>query len=462
MKKILQALVTLLLLTAPHNADAIDKSRLYLVGDAAPCGWNNLTCEEMTPTGDGRFTWEGHLTAGQFRFLSKTGDWGESWFAVPEGDYDYSEGGGSPLRDGMTKPITTDGTGNRLLKVTEAGDYRIVADLGRETVTLYKVRIYLIGNATSAGWEADAPVPVWPPVNGNGESSWTGCLMEGELKFLERPGSWEPCFTASRSGEAFPVNGSATITRHEGYDDKKFKVTHGGTYTITFSERLDKLRSTFRSGGRGYAFHLNPGTYLMAADMSTMQLHTAPLPGRLYIGTCGNDCQELNPVPGEPGRFSGEVTVQSGTDYHLCYKPEKFDACRLSPSGRLTLTSGMLTGNITPAADDGAYRFECSGEWELNVDFLNLAQGESTAYPSHPTMGARLIKTGISDAARADRFESPSVAVSGRTIIITGATYRTIIHTVAGTTVSTGARATVSPGVYIVMADSIVKKVIVK
>lgn len=464
MKTNLNLLLTLLLFLCALPARGVDKSNLYLVGDAAPCGWNNMICEPMSALGDGRFTWEGHLKAGQFRFLSRTGEWGESWFAVPDGDYDYSDGGGSPLWTGWTKSLTEDGNGNRLFKIMQDGDYRMVVDLGKLTVSIYKVRIYLIGDATSAGWNVNAPVPVWPPVEPGVDFTWTGTLIEGELKFLENPGSWEPCFTATDPGELLRTDDYQPIIRRDGYDDNKFKVPRGGTYTITFSDRLDMIYTSCAPDHTGYAFKLEPGIYIMAADMDGKTLHTAPLPSRLYIGTSAGDCHELEAVAGEPGRFSGRLNMYAGADYYLCYNPADFEASKLTPGRDLTFKDGARTYAVTPAGA-GAYRFDTTGEWRIDVDCVNASQYGGKTYPTAPSMEVSLLRTGIPTGAEVvvTGADAPRVIVSGRTINVYDAEDCDVrVYSVAGRLVGSGAAVTVSPGVYLLKAGAYVEKVIVK
>lgn len=74
MKKILLIFVVLLSLTASM---AQDYSKVYMIGGATSAGWDLASAVGMSPvTGkEGVFTWEGHLTKSEFKFISNT-----SWY----------------------------------------------------------------------------------------------------------------------------------------------------------------------------------------------------------------------------------------------------------------------------------------------------------------------------------------------------------------------------------------------
>jgi hypothetical protein len=57
-------------------------TRLWVVGDATPNGWNidNPTEMQVDPADPNVFTYTGALTVGEFKIPVATGDWGTDYF----------------------------------------------------------------------------------------------------------------------------------------------------------------------------------------------------------------------------------------------------------------------------------------------------------------------------------------------------------------------------------------------
>jgi hypothetical protein len=62
-------------------------STLYLVGDATPNGWDAGHATEMKRTDNGKFTWEGNLNVGSFKFLTTLGEWIPSYNKDIDGSF---------------------------------------------------------------------------------------------------------------------------------------------------------------------------------------------------------------------------------------------------------------------------------------------------------------------------------------------------------------------------------------
>lgn len=92
--------------------------------------------------------------------------------------------------------------------------------------------LYLIGDATSAGWSLDDAVQMTETSSNVFE--WTGDLKIGELKFLKQKDAWVPSFGPVTVDEPM-VEGTVDLqfreTEGDG-TDHKFKVTACGWYTL--------------------------------------------------------------------------------------------------------------------------------------------------------------------------------------------------------------------------------------
>lgn len=125
-------------------------TEMYLVGDAAPGGWNLDDAEPMTAVDDTLFTWTGNLKVGELKFsCDKQSDWNGAWFmpvkssSVPTGEkeailfvdkhedsitrYQYAQSADVVVSDIDIK-----------WSITEAGKYTITLDQLHECVTIVK------------------------------------------------------------------------------------------------------------------------------------------------------------------------------------------------------------------------------------------------------------------------------------------------------------------------------------
>ena len=97
---------------------------------------------------------------------------------------------------------------------------------------VFATDLYLIGDATSAGWSLEnAPMMTEKETN---VFEWTGDLKIGELKFLRQNDAWIPSYGPVTVDEPM-VEGTVGLqfreTDEEG-TDHKFKVTACGWYTL--------------------------------------------------------------------------------------------------------------------------------------------------------------------------------------------------------------------------------------
>ena len=106
-------------------------TKLWMVGDATPAGWNITSPTEMVadPANPFVFTYEGALTAGEFKIPTATGDWGADFFMPVENHQDIS----------ITKmKFVKGGSPDNKWQITTAGNYKITIDQFYETILIEK------------------------------------------------------------------------------------------------------------------------------------------------------------------------------------------------------------------------------------------------------------------------------------------------------------------------------------
>lgn len=105
---------------------------IYLVGDAAPNGWNLGEATSMTKGSDFNWTWNGELEAGELKFsLDQQPDWKGKWLMAPSSGYNF-ENGDVVYVDSKTCSY------DWKWKVAEAGNYTITINTLTEKMTVQK------------------------------------------------------------------------------------------------------------------------------------------------------------------------------------------------------------------------------------------------------------------------------------------------------------------------------------
>lgn len=100
--------------------------------------------------------------------------------------------------------------------------------------------LYMVGNATPAGWDIGNPTPLAAEGEDPLVFEWEGQLMAGEMKLCLQPGSWDVGFIRPiEDGEQItsaPIE-NQKFCMNAGDPDKKWVVAVAGTYHLTFNLR---------------------------------------------------------------------------------------------------------------------------------------------------------------------------------------------------------------------------------
>ena len=110
---------------------------------------------------------------------------------------------------------------------------------------VYPDHFWMIGSATSAGWDLSNAVQMTVEYSGyepTGIYTWKGELQEGELKFTVANFSWDnEFFYGPTTNQESLVSGEHNIENLATAGDKKFYVSYAGTYRLTFDMTSNKL-----------------------------------------------------------------------------------------------------------------------------------------------------------------------------------------------------------------------------
>lgn len=170
---------------------------IYLIGDATDIDWDNTQAIPMEHIGSGKFARVEYLDAAGdwFKFLSMLGAWAPQWGTDATGTLESG-----PL---VYRPDEATADPPAVPMGTVSGDYYIEADtlLLEYKTFLTSGELYLIGDATSAGWDNTAGLKMTEGPD-HVFTITTNLLGGGALKFLEVPGQWAPQWGTNEKGNS--------------------------------------------------------------------------------------------------------------------------------------------------------------------------------------------------------------------------------------------------------------------
>lgn len=197
--------------------------------------------------------------------------------------------------------------------------------------------LYLIGDACSAGWDADHALPM----EKSGDTfTWTGQLNPGELKFLTTLGSWDNAYGSDEYNKCIWNGGDYTFAALTD-GDRKFEIKLRGTYTITINGGTINFAWTDRiyPVGSGCSVGWNVGSdkpYLEAASCCS---------------------------------YKGKVNFTGEGEFKLFKQPDWGD--HYGPVGYGTALDAMSGYDVTADGtndDDHKFAIGLSGEYDVVLD----------------------------------------------------------------------------------------------
>lgn len=215
-------------------------SRLYMLGDAIPTGWNIDNPAEMRVDESNKFvfTYNEILAAGEFKIPVSTGDFGTDYFMPLVNYQDLSETG---------VQLVPGGNPDNKWKITEPGAYKIKLNIQVPSISIQKFtpydKIYMVGDASPVGWNIDAPFELTRNTADIYEFSYEGPMNAGEFKFPVEKGDW--------GGDFFmPVINYQDLNKTEmkfvpgGSPDNKWKINEAGNYKIVINQLYETISIT--------------------------------------------------------------------------------------------------------------------------------------------------------------------------------------------------------------------------
>lgn len=201
-------------------------ANLYIIGDAAPNGWNAGAATAMTSLGAGRFSWEGTLSSGEFKLITVLGQF------LPS----YNKGAAN---DALVYR-SADNEPDDKFNISTPGLYTIAIDLldlkisVEAATTPPYTRLWLLGDAVPTGWNIDAPTEMRVDSSNLFVFGYNGILTAGEFKIPTTTGNFNTDYYMPLVNHQ-PITDKGVKLVPVGGPDDKWKITTAGAYKI----RLD-------------------------------------------------------------------------------------------------------------------------------------------------------------------------------------------------------------------------------
>lgn len=191
-------------------------STIYMVGSSAPNGWDisNATPLVQNPDNPYLFSYSGAMKAGEFKFpVNRNSDWGQDMFMKTDDTHMYLHKGGS--------------SGDDKWSIAKKGYYTITLNLLDNTISINRLKLYMVGSATPIGWSIDKAVELAEDATDGCIFTYTGPMVAGEFKFpVNRNSDWgQDMYMKTDDTHMYLHKGGAS-------DDNKWNITADGNYVI--------------------------------------------------------------------------------------------------------------------------------------------------------------------------------------------------------------------------------------
>ena len=217
-------------------------TKLWIVGNATPKIWDidDPDVMENDPTSIYQFKFNEVLKAGEFKIPAGTGDWNGDFYMPPVDHPDLSS---------TSVKFTPGGKPDNKWQIDNPGPYKILLNISStpfiriEAFTPYD-HIYIIGDATTAGWDANNPIAMTVDPADPNLFTWTGDLTSagGQFRFLVSTGDLNGSAFVAPAPDA-GIKATQVAFAPNGTPANNFKVKAGedGTYKVTINQLKESV-----------------------------------------------------------------------------------------------------------------------------------------------------------------------------------------------------------------------------
>lgn len=220
-------------------ANADDKGRLFIIGEATSYGWNLDNAQSLLSLNENPDVLSGtiYLKGGEsntFKFMENH-EWGSTEYGVP------SDAGNTAVNGEIQLGSGTLDNGYKQIYVAKDGNYKISidtknlkADIRLSEYQDHEIQycsLFLVGDATAGGWSVEDGTPLYQSEKMPCEYSAVVTLKtQGTFKIataLRGAGTYNAqYFYFKDAGDAGKISTDST-------DDRQWSVSNDGEYTVT-------------------------------------------------------------------------------------------------------------------------------------------------------------------------------------------------------------------------------------
>lgn len=191
-------------------------STIYMVGSSAPNGWDISNSTPLIQDSENPFlfTYSGVMQAGEFKFpVNRNSDWGQDMYMKTDDTHMYLHKGGASDDNKWT--------------IEKKGYYTITLNLLDNTISINRLKLYMVGSATPIGWSIDKAVEMTEDATDGCIFIYSGPMVTGEFKFpVNRNSDWgQDMYMKTDDTHMYLHKGGAS-------DDNKWNITSDGDYVI--------------------------------------------------------------------------------------------------------------------------------------------------------------------------------------------------------------------------------------
>ena len=211
-------------------------TKLWVIGDAAPGGWdlNNAAAMREDPGNPFIFDFNDSLKVGEFKIATKL-DFNAAFYR-PTSNH-------PPLTS--TDVQLSAGNPDNKWYISNAGAYHITLDLKNMTISIKPFtpysKLWIVGDATPNGWDINNPNVMQPDPNNPYVFTYSGPMNTGEFKFPTATGDW---FTDYFMPGINHQSLDSTFVKFVpgGSPDFKWQITTAGNYTVTLNQLYETIK----------------------------------------------------------------------------------------------------------------------------------------------------------------------------------------------------------------------------
>lgn len=190
---------------------------IYMVGSAAPNGWDITNATELVQDADNPFifSYTGVMNPGEFKFpVNRNGDWGQDMYMMLSDSTMYLHHGGDP--------------DDSKWSIEKKGHYIITLNLSDNTISIKRTKLFMVGSATPIGWNIGEAIELSEDDTDGCVFTYNGPMVAGEFKFpVNRNSDWgQDMYMRISDTEMYLHHGGDP-------DDNKWNITADGNYVIT-------------------------------------------------------------------------------------------------------------------------------------------------------------------------------------------------------------------------------------